>query len=141
MRLSAKPLKNVANINSWKYSNQWFVAEGQPNSLYLQVVDLENDISLKQANGAFPDMPIRYISSATVLSVEVQFDSVDDAEILTIAATQPFLNDKSIWKVDLSSTQIPSNGNVKVTITEDGINRSFIMMNIVSVDSLEIGSC
>lgn len=141
MRLSAKPLKNVTNINSWKLSNQWFIGEGQANSLYLQLVDLEVETALNPSNGAFPNMPIRYISGATVITLKAEFDSVDDAEVISITASQPFANDKSIWKLDLSSSQNPGNGNVKITLTEDSVDKSFIMMNVIVLDSLEVGSC
>ena len=44
MRLNAKILKNVVNVNQWEYTNQAHVQEGQINEIYLQLVDLDKSM-------------------------------------------------------------------------------------------------
>lgn len=133
MLLSAKPLKNVMNINSWQYCNAWMVSSGQPFDLYFQLVDLEKDTAISP-KGGFTDTNIRYIPQGTT-SAQVVFDALDDDEVITVNASQPFADDKSIWKISLLSTQVPNSGNVKVIVTEAGVVKSFIMKQAVSVIS------
>ena len=40
-RLSARPIVNFQNVNSFKYANQWTVSAGNSNTLYFQLVDLD----------------------------------------------------------------------------------------------------
>jgi len=142
MRLSAKVLKNVNNVNSWQNAAQAFMAEGQPNTLYLQLIDLDVSTAVDaEKSPAFPQMPMRYISQATALSASVDFQSIDDAAAFNIVGTQPFADDKSIWKFTLSAAQVPNSGAIKVNVTEDGVVRSFVVKNAITVEFLEIGGC
>ena len=140
MRLNAKILKNVVNVNNWQYANQASVQEGQANEIYIQLVDLDK-IPGNDKSSAFPDNPMRYISQGTVISVEATFPSIDDADELVIAGTQPFSDDKSIWKFTLSAAQLPKSGNFKLKLTEDGVDKFILVKNGVSVDLLSVGGC
>jgi hypothetical protein len=146
MRLSARILKNVVNVNYWQHSNQAHVSEGQPNDVYIQLIDL--DWSTKgspEQSAAFPQYPIRYISQATSIGVKAIFLAIDDDEEFEVVGTQPFLDDKSIWKFELSAAQVPNAGNLKITVTENvggnNIDKSFIIQSGVSVDLLNRGGC
>lgn len=141
MRLSAKILKNVVNVNSWSYASQAYLQEGQANSIYIQLVDLDKSVISNEKSEAFPERPMRYLSQAAAISIEAQFDSIDDAEEFEVAGTQPFSDDKSIWKFDLSSAQNPKSGNFVIQLTEDGIAKQFVVKQAVVVESLEIGGC
>jgi hypothetical protein len=142
MRLNAKILKNVNSVNSWQNASQAYMAEGQPNTLYLQLVDLDVSTNVDtEKSPAFPQNPIRYMSQAAVLSASATFLALVDDEEFSIVGTQPFADDKSIWKFSLSADQVPSSGNLKVTLTEDGVDRSFIVKGALSVETLEAGGC
>jgi hypothetical protein len=142
MRLNAKILKNVNNVNSWQSTNQAYMSEGQPNTLHLQIIDLDVTTAVDgEKSPAFPQYPMRYLSQATVLAVTVTFPSVDDDAEFDIVGSQAFVDDKSIWRFNLSAAQIPASGYIKVKVTEDGIDKSFMVRNAVSVDNLEIGGC
>jgi len=81
MRLSAKMLKNVVDVNHWQHSAQAFVSEGQPNDIHIQLIDL--DWSTKDSpeqSAAFPQFPIRYISQDSGVSVKATFLAIDDDE-------------------------------------------------------------
>lgn len=142
MRIGAKVLKNVVDINHWQHASQAHLAEGQSNEIYIQLVDYDwSTKSTAEQSPAFPQYPIRYISSATVVSVVAKFLSIDDAEEFEITATQPFADDKSIFKFSLTSSQIPNAGNMVVELTEDAILRSFVVQQAITVDLLNKGSC
>lgn len=140
MRLSAKILKNVIDINHFQHSNQSIVSEGQANDIYIQLIDLDwSTKASPEQSSAFPQYPIRYISGATVLQVKATFLAIDDDEEFEIIASQPFTDDKSIFKFSLTNDQIPNSGNLLITVTEDGSERSLVIQNGISVDLLNRG--
>lgn len=142
MRLSAKILKNVVDVNHWQHANQAHIAEGQPNDVYIQLVDMDwSTKSSPEQSAAYPQYPVRYISQAAAVSVEATFLSIDDAQEFSIVATQPFADDKSIYKFSLSSSQIPNAGNLVIKVTEDGVEKSFVIKQAIEVDLLNKGSC
>lgn len=142
MRLNAKILKNVNNVNSWVYANQAFVSEGQSNIIYLQIVDLDQstDPSVEKSQ-AFPQNPIRYISSATDISLEATFPSLDEDSVFTVVGSQPFSQDKSIWKFELSDDQIPSTGTIELKLTEASVVKTFKLKGAIALDSSSFGGC
>lgn len=140
-RLSAKVLKNVANVNQWDYANQAHTQEGQINEFYVQLVDL-NKIPAIDKSAALPDFPLRYMPQYTTsAALEATFDAIDDTEKFTVAGTQPFSDDKSIWKFTLSASQIPKSGNISFKLTLDGVESYFVAQNVIIVDSLNVGAC
>jgi len=128
MKLSAKLLKNVANVNMFSYTNQWDISEGSAHRLYFQIIDTHQD-------------GLRYMTQAVVYSASVTFLSIDDDEEIVKTATQAFSDDKSIWYIDLLSTEIPNSGAVKFSITEDSVEKKFKVEQAIVVDLLENGGC
>ncbi len=140
MRLNAKILKNVASVNSWAYANQASVQEGQANDIYFQIVDYDQ-IPGSDKSVALPDSPLRYMPTGTVVTLSASFPSIDSAQEFSVIGTQPFPQDKSIWKVTLLATQVPKSGNFKIKLTEDGVDKNILAKNALSVDLLNVGSC
>lgn len=128
MHLSAHILENVANVNNYDVVNQATLFEGQANSLYFQIVNKSKD-------------EIRYLSQTTSLAVSLVFPSIDDAEEFEVAAAMPFSDDKSIWKVDLSSSQLPASGAFFLKIIENGVERQFRIEQSLVVELLNNGGC
>lgn len=132
MRLSANLLNNFANINQFSFTNQWEIRGGELNVLYFQLVDLDQN-------------SLRYLPGIGVsnqpFGVSVKFPSIDDAQIINATAAQVDPADNSIWKVTLSASQIPKSGNVIFTITEGSNARSFKVLNALSVEFTNDGSC
>lgn len=130
MRLSAKVIKNYANINNFDYGSEWNHRAGDPNTLYFQVVDLDKDGQRFMLGLAGP------------ASINVTFPSIDDDAELTIAATQVDAADSSIWKIDLTDTQIPASGNVRFAVTDNAVIRKFGVLGLISVEHPDNdGSC
>jgi hypothetical protein len=123
MRLSAKLVNNYANLNMFGYTNQWFVRAGDPNILYFQLVDLDQD-------------GLRYLTgrAATPVVVRVTFPSIDDSKTIQALATQVNAADGSLWQVNILPTMIPGSGNVIFSVTEGNAARSFKVMNALSVE-------
>lgn len=142
MRLSARILKNVIDVNHWRHSAQAYLAEGQENEVYIQLVDLDQSTkSTDEQSAAFPQYPIRYLSQATVIEATATFLNIDDSQEYEIAGTQPFADDKSIWKFVLSESQIPASGNLQIKITEDGKTKTLVIRQAIVVDLINQGSC
>ena len=142
MRLTAKILKNVANVNQWQFANLAFVFEGQANDIYIQIADLSKTPAIDiEVSTTFPEFPLRYLSQASVLAVSLVFDAINDTEELDISGSQPFTDDKSIWKFSLTSSQLPKSGNMQLKIVEDGVTRTFLVINTIKVEPLNPGAC
>lgn len=131
MKLSAKPITTFNTVNSFNYGNQWAIRGGEENTLYFQLVDLD------QAS-------LRYMAGIGVsnqpASINVSFPSVDDDAIITVAATQVDASDASIWKITLTSLQKPISGNVNFAITEGAKIKRFSAMAFITVESVT-GEC
>lgn len=134
MKISARVVKSYANINNFGFGNQWEIRAGEPNTLYFQLVD--SDLAAKDG------CHFRYIPTGTVNSVDVVFPSIDDDAGLVVAATAVSASDGSLWKVDLTALQVPSSGNVVLKLTQDGVVRSFGIINGITVEYPgQEGSC
>lgn len=140
MRISAKMLKNVINVNRWNYATEAIVSQGQPNSVFVQLVDLEHSFA-EEKSKFFPEYPIRYISQATSLTASAYFDSLNDDDQFSVVGVQPFSDDRSIWRFNIPTNQVPRSGSLRITINEDGVERTFIVQQAISVEILNIGGC
>ena len=138
MRLSAKILKNVANVNHFEYQDQIEIFEGMENEFYFQLVDLDK-VTTEKDSKPLPDHPLRYMSEDSTLVVE--FDSLFDDEQFEVTATQPFLLDSSIWKVVLTEEQTPKTGNMIFRFTENSKTKRASVRNAIRVTLETQGGC
>lgn len=134
MRLGAKILKNVASVNHYEYAEYTHIQEGQVNEFYIQIFDLDK---LPTGNSA---LPLRYMPKDDS-SLDVVFPALNSDNEVKIIATQPFTEDKSIWKVALTSEQIVNSGALKIKLTEGSIERFYIISSGIYVDTYEVGGC
>lgn len=141
MKLSGKILENVINVNSYKYANQAYITEGSNNEVFIQLVDNLKTAEIHPKSEVLPDNPLRYMSQATILTVEAKFPSIDDNSVITVAGTQEFADDKSIWKFELLPSQLPASGSFQIIVTEDGNVKVFNIINAISVELTNIGGC
>ena len=125
MRLSAKAVVNFANVNNFQTENQWMIRAGEPNTLYFQLVDLDQN-------------SLRYLAGIGVsnqpFQVSVTFPSIDNAKKFTVIAVQADPNDSSLWSVPLTAVQIPQSGNVQFTVAQGSTIRNFNVLNFLSVE-------
>jgi hypothetical protein len=149
MRLSANLIVNYANVNQFGYALQWKTRLGDPNTLYFQFVDLDQNINnMNGSNGQNSNGPtssLRYMAGCGVnspASAQVTFCSIDDSKQLVVQAFQPDDCDSSIWAVSLSGTQAVNSGNLFFTLKEGSVTRKFVLMNAMAVELVSTcGSC
>jgi hypothetical protein len=128
LRLYAQTLKNYIDINNFQVTSEWKIREEQEVTLHLRLTDLDKD-------------NLRYISKADVIEVKVDFLSIDDMNEVTIDATNPDVDDKSIWQIIIPSDQTPMGGNFVVTIIEDGKITKFSVLQGIAVEKILQGGC
>lgn len=131
MTLSSKILKNVDSLNAWQTSENWSLGRdgdlGEPATLYFQIVDLDR-------NG------IRHIPS-NAATMQVTFPSLNDDLTLTKTAEIAFVDDRSIWKVDILATDLPSGGVVRFALTDGGVTRRWSVTGALKVNKVNSGGC
>ena len=140
MRLNAKIIKNVSSVNHWEYTDSAYLQADQINDFYFQLVDLDK-IQPGEKSKALPDFPLRYMPQGAVVSLSVTFPDLNPDNQFTVLATQPFADDKSIFKVTLSSAQVPNSGAIQVSLTEDGVVRNFNLKGAIKVELQNNGGC
>lgn len=98
MLLSARPIKDVGSVNVFTWATQLEYTQGDTVDLYFMLVDRTQDTR--------SDPPGRRYMPAAGATLQVTLDNIDQAKQLTRAATQPFTNDPSIWKVSIIATDV-----------------------------------
>ena len=133
-RLSAKPIKNFQNINSFDYSQEWIVRAGDQTALYFQLVDLDSCPS---------ECPLRYIAgigtSNQPVQVRVTFPSIDDSSKFTLIANQD-PNDGSIFSIVIPYTSTPQTGNVQFVVYQGNNVANFNVLQMMVVQYSNDGS-
>jgi hypothetical protein len=121
MLLSARVLKDVANVNSFEFASSVSWTEGDALYLYFQLVDAGLDTD-KDPLGR------RYMPPATS-TLTVVLENIDDARKLTRTATQPFPEDASIWRVQILATdKIRGTPQMRLTLVEPGPKTTYGLM-------------
>ena len=128
MKLSAKFLKNVVNVNTFQYVTQWDISEGSAQKLFFQIIDKHKE-------------DLRYIPQDAPFVVKVTFLSIDDDAIIEKTAVQSFTDDKSIWEIELLATEVPNTGSAKFSLSENGVEAKFKVEQAIVVSLLNDGGC
>jgi len=124
MRLYSKAIINWCDVNMYTTGNQWSIRAGDPNTLYFQLIDLDQ-------NG------LRYVAGVGTAnqpaSMLVTFMSIDQSNVIQIAAQQD-PNDGSIWSVPISPAQVLFGGNVQFQLTQANMVRNWIVTAMLCVE-------
>lgn len=116
MLLSARMLNDVASVNAYEVVEQVEFTQGDTVDVYFQLVDA----SLDKAVRGFVPAGRRYMP-AVGATLSVKLDNIDDNIALTRAATQPFTQDPSIWRLNVIGTdRIIGTCALVVVLTEAG---------------------
>lgn len=114
MILGARFLKDVASVNSYAYDEVAGFTEGDVTSVYFQLIDANLD---KSTQGFQPAG--RRIIPATGATLSCVVQNLDSAIQVTRYATNPFPDDRSIWKLDFFNTdKIRGTSNLKLALSE-----------------------
>lgn len=158
MRLTSVPIINFSTINDFQTASQWTIRATDPQTLYFQLFDLDNQNTASPAsffplnggffNAAIQTAPQRYMagvgSANQPASMTVTFPSLNAGNTLKYTATvDP--NDSSVWSFSLpgytNAGTAPSSGNVIFSLTQ-GINTyTWVVQNMLSVEMTNQGCC
>jgi len=122
MLLSCNILNGVASVNDFEFAQQIEFFEGDPVTVYIQLID-----ATKDRGADFNRKGRRYVPAAGAV-MTVVITNIDDDKTYTKVATQPFSGDLSIWSFNISAANdIKGTPNLKLTLTEGStVHRSFI---------------
>ena len=154
MRLSANLIRTYCSVNSFGFGD-WSIRANEPNTLYFQLVDLDQMPWIIRQNTSWPGIvqitddhnTLRYLTGqgvgTTPVIVTVTFPSMDcNSSALTVTATAVDPADASLFKVDLTALQVPGSGNVIFSVQEGVVTRKFLVMDAISVENpLSSGQC
>jgi hypothetical protein len=130
MRLGARLLTAVGNVNVFSYATEASASVGDPLDVYLQLVDTDQHLN---SQGFFPAGNRYMPASGAVLLIDIQ--NLDDAKAFTRAATQPFAQDPSIWRLQILATDpVAGTVSLRARLTESGITRSFTLQAALLFD-------
>lgn len=131
MKLSARPLISVSSVNDWLPATELQFYKGDPNDVYLQLVDSEKSVEFLGGSASWGPgtlggqvahamRGLRYMPPAAS-TLLVTFLNLDGSKQFARAATQPFSQDASIWKLSLLATDpLGATVSLKLTLTEPG---------------------
>ncbi len=133
MLLSGTVLKNVQNVNSFERTTNVMVRQGNPTTLYIQLIDLEQTDSNGQS--------LRYIPSSSA-SMTITLGSIDSTKGVSRLASQPYSSDdRSIWSLNILSTDLFGQGNINFTLTEGATVRTATILNGIVIWATNSGIC
>lgn len=115
MKFSIQPLRDVSNVNDFRYATELECTVGDPTDLYFQLVDQDKLVSPR----GYTNAGLRYVPPA-LSTLQITFKNIDDSKVVTRFASQPYsTQDPSIWKVSILATDpISGTVNCKFVLTE-----------------------
>lgn len=127
---SAKALTNVASVNIFDtIEGPVAVYALHAQSIYLRL--WQSDLKERYIPAAGATLQVKFPRAYTVGSTRATTPAADQS--VTIAASNPYSNDTSIWKVDLTSSQadLVVGGGIQITLTEGATTRTFFLKDFV----------
>lgn len=91
MLLSAHLLNNVSDVNHFEVVSTLETVQGDTSDIYFRLTDASVDKSF--------DPPGRRYIPAVGSAVRVTITDIDEGTSIEVQATQPFADDRSIWKL------------------------------------------
>jgi hypothetical protein len=158
LRLTSVPIINFCSINDFQTASQWTIRATDPQTLYFQVFDLDNQNTASPAsffplnggffNAAIQTAPQRFIagvgSSNQPVVMTVTFPSLNARNTLTFTATQnPY--DGSVFSITLpgytNAAYAPASGNVIFSLTQGTMTVTWTVINMIAVEMTNMGCC
>jgi hypothetical protein len=128
MKLTARILTDVQSVNTFYYSTEQTSWLGDSMFVYFQVTDMDKN---KSEHGFHPG-GLRYCPPATT-TCSVTFLNIDSAKQFSRAATQPYAQDPSIWRIQVLATDTLSNTQgLQFKLVEPGaLQRTFSLNSAI----------
>jgi hypothetical protein len=128
VKLNIKTIKNFSSINSFDYSSEWSIRQEDEITLYFQLVDSDQD-------------NLRYLPTDALYSVSVVFPTPSSSSPITKIATQVSSLDRSVWSIQINSTDKINSGNFNVIFIEGSNTKKFSVLQGIVVEALNEGGC
>jgi len=128
VKLNIKTIKNFSSINNFDYSSEWSIRQEDEITLYFQLVDYDQD-------------GLRYLPTNNSYSVSVIFPTTSSSSPITKVATQASSLDRSIWSIQINSTDKINSGNFNITFVEGSNTKKFSVLQGIVVEALNEGGC
>lgn len=129
MLLSARIIKDVANVNSFEYDTQLEWTAGDTLTVYFQLIDATLDTAIQGFNP-----PGRRFVPAASSTLQVSLENIDDAKKLVRLASQPFANDGSIWGLQImASDKIRGTPQMRLTLTQSSVVTTGLVKNAIKI--------
>jgi hypothetical protein len=109
MQLKVTVLDDVEDANDYRYATEIQSTAGDPVDLFFQLSDATKNL----ASHGFNPSGLRYMPAAGS-TLKVTFLNINTRKQFARFATQPFVQDPSIWKVPVLATD-PVSGTVSMT--------------------------
>lgn len=120
MNLGARFLTAVGGVNVFGFTTAVEAVAGDAFDVYFQFVDKEQHTN---SNGFFP-AGNRYMPAAGS-TVTVTVLNLDSAKQFIRVATQPYVQDASIWKFSILTTDpVAATVSLKITLTDGAVVRT-----------------
>lgn len=126
MKLNIKTIKNFSSINNFAYSSEWSIRQEDQITLYFQLVDYDQD-------------NLRYLPTDPSYSVSISFPTFSDPIVKT--ASQVSTLDRSVWSIQINSTDKINSGNFNVIFIEGSNTKKFSVLQGIVVEALNEGGC
>ena len=162
MLLTSIPIANYQNINSFSLldgsnttinlsffggqpggggTNQWVIREGEANTLYFQIADIQQNLLRFIPQGSPVSMTVTFTGNYSY-NQAVSYNYYTPAPIVKVA-TQVDPSDGSIWSISILPTDEIYSGNVYFSLTNGTQVNSWIVNQMISVQDTgtDSGGC
>jgi len=121
MRLGFQIISNVQNVNSFQTPESYTLYTGNPDTLYIQLVNLDQP---NDCGGYMRWIPL------IADTLTVQFSSINCNKNLSKTGVQPFAaDDRSIWSVPILAGDEISAQGIMVTLVSAGQSYTLLAVN------------
>jgi hypothetical protein len=121
---TAKILTNVASVNNFDQGDSAFVRVSNPASIYLRL--WQTDKAQRYIPAAGASLQVLFLRGTSV-------SATPTSQTVQIVASAPYTDDRSIWKVDLTSTQVDQivSGGMQLSLTESAVTTTYFVKDVI----------
>ncbi len=125
-----KILTNVASVNSFTVADSAQLYSGNTVNLFIFRL-WQGDVADRYVPASGATMSVKFPRSNSLGSAFAANPGTDQSQ--TLAATNPYAGDTSIWQISLTSTQtgLIASGGVIVNLVEGSNTTSFYVKDVV----------
>lgn len=136
MVLSLSFLQDVGGVNSFSYASNLQLGAKSATTLYFQLIDTSISVPL---NAPFSGLQTgRRLMPAVGATVQLILNNLDNAKKLTRTASQPFVQDASIWSIPILNTDFLTGGTIEVQLL---LNESGLITNGCLCAGIRVVGC